>query len=57
MIEKVSDLINDDLTKYHTNPQSIENWCHRNSVPNLISGNYVPIILIIIMTTMELSII
>ena len=45
MIEKVSDLINDDLTKYHTNPQSIENWCHRNSVPNLISGNYVPIIL------------
>lgn len=45
IIEKVPDLISDDLTKYHTNPQSIENWCHRNSLPNLISGNYVPIVL------------
>ncbi|RCK63441.1 hypothetical protein Cantr_10122 [Candida viswanathii] len=42
MLEKVPDLVNDDLVKLQTNPQSIENWCIRNN-PNLINLNYKPI--------------
>ena len=42
LLEKIPDLINDDLVKLQTNPQSIENWCIRNN-PNLINLNYKPI--------------
>lgn len=42
VIEKIPDLINDDLVKLKTNPQNIENWCIRNN-PNLINLNYKPL--------------
>lgn len=42
VIEKIPDLINDDLVKLQTNPQNIENWCIRNN-PNLINLNYKPL--------------
>lgn len=44
LVEKIPDLINDDMISLEINPQEVESWCRRH-YPNLVASKYKPFLI------------